>query len=137
MSVDYMNETGLRHELWVDGQFYGRWFAGDVEFGSEISDDRDPEHGNFVSGGRQTGGDLELSRPWRRDRDPAVYKALKARRGRAPIVVNVFELDDDDQPVSSTPTDVLVGTLQAVTKPEGAKTGDAAASLVVSVRVNP
>lgn len=137
VSHQYVAQSKLKHQLWVNGEFYGYWDGGDLESGSEVSDVVDPEFGPGTTGGRQTGGDLELSRPWRYGRERAVYSALYALRGRAEVDVGLVEFDEFDQPVGNAAFAVFKGRLVSVTKPETSAEGDAGVRLSLTVRIHP
>lgn len=136
MATDYVNQNALRHQVWVNGVNTGFWNAKDLEFGSESSEVSDPEYGVTPNGGRQTGDDLELTRPWRRGRERGVYQLLKPQRGRASVLIAVHELDDYGVPTTPDPLDTMAGVLSAVTKPEGSADGDDAAELSITVQVS-
>ncbi|MFT4034503.1 MAG: hypothetical protein QM679_02895 [Patulibacter sp.] len=130
------SQENWRVELVLDGTSYGLFDAGDVEFGGESSTAIDPELGEMSFGGRQTGGELELSRPWVQGRDGQIYQTLKPRRQRARGSVLVHEVDPDTgQPLSSTPLDTDRVLLTSITRPGRSSGGSDAAKLSIKVQV--
>lgn len=135
--AEFISAAQLRHEVWIDDEYIGRWNGGDLELGGETTDVRDPELGSGTAGGRQTGGDIELSRPWARGREKALYAKLLPKRNRATAKIAVFELDEYDQPVDDQPIVTYLGRFTTITKPEGSADSDDSAVMTIGVRVNP
>lgn len=129
-------ESNFRHLLVLGGVKYGYFKGEEVDFGSEVNEDWDPEFGPvLVGGGRQTADDLKLERTWEPSRDRPVYLALKGLRGRVRGTVSLFEFDEFNQPTTSKPLDVNEVLLTNVVQPASSESGDSAV-LKLTVKVN-
>ncbi len=127
----------FRRELTLDGIYEGRWNSDELELGSEVTDVIDPEYGPGTAGGRQTGGDIALNRPWRYGRERPTYQRLNPKRGRSTGTLSVWELDEYGVPTSSEPFATYTVALVSVTCPEGDAEGDDKAVITIGLRVNP
>lgn len=132
---DYAAENKFRHVLTLNGKSYGNFDGDSVDFGGEIQVDFDPEDGEILVGGKQTGDDLKLSRTWKRVRDAPVYKELKPLRLIAVGFVAIFELDEYNQPLSTTPLDNMPCMLTNVVKPASSAKGSDTGRLEITVKV--
>lgn len=136
---DYQRQNDWRAELIrvSTSKSYGRFNHSDLNFGSETATVDDPEDGAGIPiGGKQTAEDTTLSRPWKRSRDRATYNELKALRGTQEVfTLNIHDLDDLGNPVSSTPLESLTVYIQEVTPPEGDKSGTDASTITIKVSV--
>lgn len=143
MSKLFLEQKNLRYTLTVigaDGKTIvdlGKWNGPEIELGSETGDGVDPEFGNYSTGGRQTAGEIELTRPWKRDRDRTVSALLKAGRGRLNGTLGVIELDDYGVATSSEPLDVYDVLVTGRKTPPANAAGDDAAEISVMVRIQP
>lgn len=137
MAIDYLDQKNLRGRLKIGETGCGLFNFAEIELGSESSEGVDPEFGAYVSGGRQTGTDLELTRPWRRSRDLSVYQLAKLNRGRVAIELGILEYDDYNLPTRPDPIDVFLGLLIAAKMPQADAESDDKAMLTIAVRLNP
>jgi hypothetical protein len=127
-------ESGLRYGLVLDGISYGLFKGPEIELGSEVKEDWDPEYGPLLVGGKKTGDDLKLERIWLPIRDDANYQYLEPRRGRLNGTAPLFRVDEDGQPTTTTPLTIHKVRFMAVTTPAASDSGDSG-KFIVTVKV--
>jgi hypothetical protein len=92
-------ESGLRYGLILEGISYGLFKGPEIELGSEVKEDWDPEYGPLLIGGKKTGDDLKLERLW-------------------------LPVREDGQPTTTTPLIIHKVRFMAVTTPAASDSGD-------------
>ncbi|MCK9250348.1 MAG: hypothetical protein M0P31_15415 [Solirubrobacteraceae bacterium] len=137
MGHETASTSRFRRELVLGGVHYGRWNGDEIERGSEVTEITDPETGPSTAGGRQTGSEVSLNRPWRYGRERATADALDRIRGRATGTLSIWELDDYGVPTSSEPIRTFPVALTSVTWPEGDADSSDAATLQIGLTVKP
>jgi hypothetical protein len=95
----------------------------------------DPEFGDYQTGGKKTGAEIELDRPWRRTRDLVFFQAGDNGRGSLPLLAALIEYDD----LGNANRTILqkTGTLQKVASPAGSASSSDPTSFKVTVDLNP
>lgn len=143
MPFEILGQKNWRAELLVPNpitgvdESYGYWNRSELTFGSDNTTVTDPEDGTVPIGGKQTAESVTLTRPFKRSRDPAVYKALKPRRGRTEVKLPIWMLDDFGVPETATPIDTAIGTLTEIKLPEGEAGGGDGSQITVTLELRP
>lgn len=137
---DFLLSGRWRAELVLDTpggrRSFGWWDRDEATFGAEAATVHDPELGRGIPvGGVPTADELTISRPWKASRDRPAWQELKAWRGRVGGELLIWELDEWDQPYSSSPLDRLQVVVTQVVLPGGESGSNDPSRIAVQLQV--